>query len=124
MKIVKCLMLSLLFISSTSFGSVGAGGWNNVKIKKIVVHDNGDSAYKGRVEVYMFSEMPADSVPTCISNTAYKFAIGIDLSRPGAQVQYSTVLAAYMAGKKVSVALNKDQCVDGIPMLRNITIES
>lgn len=108
----------ILFLSCSSCFAVDA--WQNAQIKRILVHDNGSANYPGLVNVYMYTDM-ASSVPSCVSSQPYHSHFAIDLSRPGAQAMYSTLLAAYMANIPVNIEINST-CAEGIALLRNIYV--
>ncbi len=104
---------------AVSVNAFSARSWENVKVKQILAHDNGSSNYPGLINVYMHTEMESSTVPSCVTNAAYKSNFAIDLSRPGAEAQYSLLLASYMAGKTVTISVN-NSCIEGIPLIRNV----
>ena len=117
-------MKKILFFSIIAFlsDSICAGhAWNSVKIKRVLVHDNGSSNYSGIVHIYMDTDMPDENVPSCLTQDIYKSHFAINLSRSGANAQYTAILAAYMADKYVIIDVN-NSCIEGIPELRNIYI--
>ncbi len=119
MKFFRVLLIGML----VSVNVFAARSWEDAGIKQILVHDNGSSSYPGLVNVYMHTDMEPTTVPSCVTNAAYKSHFAIDLSRSGAQAQYSMLLALDMAGKDVTIAVN-NACVEGIPLIRNIyTVE-
>lgn len=118
-------MVKLLLITFSLLVSVTASAahWNDQQIKKILVHDNGSSEYAGVVHVYMMIPLPDNAVPSCITSDSYKYDFAIDLSRGAAQAQYSTILAASISGKNISVSVNSS-CIEGIPAIRNVIISN
>ncbi|MFL0803281.1 MAG: hypothetical protein K6L81_06160 [Agarilytica sp.] len=94
------IVFVLVVISIFSGNVFAARSWENADIKQILVHDNGSSDYAGLVHVYMHTDMAPNSVPSCVTSAGYKSDFVVDLSRPGADAQYSLLLASYMAGKK------------------------
>jgi len=108
------LFMAMLFLSHSAFASHQA--WTSVQIKTIIVHDNGSTDFMGEAHVVMMSS--ASSRPDC-PGAADRFII--DLSKPIANTQYSTVLSAYMASKPITVYLN-DFCNGNTAALRNIIV--
>lgn len=116
---MKKAIISLL-LGMSAATTFAASAWVDSSAEKILVHDNGSDNYAGLVNVYMGSDM--DQVSECVSQPAYKSHFAIDLSRPGAEAQYSLLLAAHIAGKKMTIDINTNKCAEGIPLVRNIFV--
>ena len=116
MKNYKILILILLLFNNSAFG---ANAWVDEQINQILVHDDGSENFSGQVHVTMMSEM--SWIPACVNTNAYKKIFVLDLSRGAASAQYSTLLAAKISGKPVTIQIN-DACINGLAMLRNVSI--
>jgi hypothetical protein len=57
--------------------------------------------------------------PSCHTASAQRFIV--DLSRAPGKAQYAMLLAANMAGRNVTVALN-ETCIGGVALIRNVNI--
>lgn len=94
--------------------------WVDADVAEVLVHDNGESDYAGRVHVKMVDGMSWQ--PDCIGDsTYYNKSFVIDLSRAPGQYQYSLLLAAKLAGKKITVQVNQ-RCISGIALVRNVSL--
>ena len=119
--IVRLAKLTFLLSMLITTSAHAANAWVDTKIVSILVHDNGTEGYAELAYVRMSSNMAESERPTCVTNSAYHSQFVVDFSRPVAQAQYSMLLSANLANKKVTVQVNQI-CAEGVAVIRNVNI--
>lgn len=110
---------SLIFFTTLLTSSISFAGQQEGKVVQLLVHDNGANARKFDL---ILDNTAQSGMDWCSSKEQWTG----NLDSQGAQAQYSMLLAALMAGKKVTVISDSTQnCPDGMSnRIRNLYINT
>jgi len=111
----KIITLSLIFASSLSYGyTKETGKITNIQVHQFPREAPSSERLDQRFFVHLNSTISGES---CAQDDRWFGYLNTDAGR----AQYSTILAAYMAGKKVTLeATNSQSCTSGSMLIRNI----